>query len=159
MAAKQVSSTLLVFCQICNIQESWCTDDRSTAVLFGPVMVMCVSAPDSAKDLSEYEKYMQGLKKVTLDGRKGGAKRFFVPCDLNIELGFLCTEDDETKDFYGPPCWCGTDADPGVFKKSKWLEIVEEFKCKVGSTWLTYYDCREKASTTKHGAKMAGYRS
>ena len=69
-------------------------------------MVICVHAPDSAKDRKEDDKFMQGLTKVMLEGRRNGAKRFCVAGDLNIELGFLYMDDGkEMKDIYGPRCW------------------------------------------------------
>ena len=39
------AATLLVSSQICNVQKSWCSEERCTAVLFGPVMVVNVFAP------------------------------------------------------------------------------------------------------------------
>ena len=41
------STTLPVSDQICNVQKSWRSEERCTAVLFGSVMVLC--ARDSAK--------------------------------------------------------------------------------------------------------------
>ena len=41
-----------------------------------------------------------------------GAKRFYIAGDSNIELGLLCTGDDEDEelyDMYGPQCWQGGD--------------------------------------------------
>ena len=38
--------------------------------------------------------------------------------DFNIELGLLCTGDDEDKELHdmnGPQCWHGIDANPGRF--------------------------------------------
>ena len=46
-------------------------------------------SPDSAKNFAEYERFMQELLKVMMEGRKEGAVRFFVAGDLNTELGFL----------------------------------------------------------------------
>ena len=44
--------------------------------------------------------------KVMTEGRTEGAKRFFVAGDLNIELRFLCMdEDEEMQDINGPQCW------------------------------------------------------
>ena len=57
--------------------------------------------------------FMQKLMKVMTEGQKEGARLFFVAGDLNIELGFLCMDqDDEMKDMYGPQCWYGLEADP-----------------------------------------------
>ena len=41
--------------------------------------------PDSAKDFVAYEKFMEELTNVILEGRKEGARRFFIAGDLNIE--------------------------------------------------------------------------
>ena len=48
-------------------------------------MVTGVYAPDSAKDFEEYEKFMWGL-----EGRKEGARCFFIAGGMDTELGFLC---------------------------------------------------------------------
>ena len=65
-----------------------CSDDRCTALLFGSVMVVCAYAPDSAKSFEEYGKFLQELMKVMTGGWEEGARRFFVACDLNIEVEF-----------------------------------------------------------------------
>ena len=36
-------------------KKSWCTDERCTAVLFRPVMVVNVYAPDSSKSFEEHD--------------------------------------------------------------------------------------------------------
>ena len=51
-------------------------------------MIICVYAPDSAKDCEDCEKFMREFTKVMLEGRTGGAKRFFVAGDLSSELEF-----------------------------------------------------------------------
>ena len=139
MAARQVATTLLVSCQICNVQDSWCTDDRSTAVLFGPVMVMCVSAPDSAKDLTGIREVHAGVHEGDAGRTKWWSKTLLnVPGDSNIELGFLCMdEDDEMKDIFGPQCWGGVDADPGVFKV---IEVVGDYEGVQVQGWIYLVD-------------------
>ena len=67
---KTGSTTLLVSSQICNVQKSWSAGERCTAVFFGAVMVICVYAPDYAKDFEQHEKFMRGLTKMMQDGRK-----------------------------------------------------------------------------------------
>ena len=68
--------------------------------------------PDSAKDFEEYKRFMLGLTKVMLEGRKEGATLFAV--DLNILIAFFF-EDEEMKEIFGPLCWYGTDTDLGSF--------------------------------------------
>ena len=95
---------------ICNAKRSWCDDGRSTAVP--------LEAPDSAKDFEEHKKFMQVLKRVVLEGRKEGARRYIVACDLNVNLGLTCMEDsDDLKDIYGPRCLHDVGADLGGLRK------------------------------------------
>ena len=82
-------------------------------------MVICVYAPDSARDFEKYPKFMGELTKVLQEGRKEGARRFFVAGDMGTEFGCLCMDhDEEMQNMYGPQCWYGNDADPGGFKKT-----------------------------------------
>ena len=49
---------------------------------------------------------MQKLMTLMTEGRKEGAKLFFVACDLNIEMRFLCMdEDNKMKEIDGPNAW------------------------------------------------------
>ena len=43
----------------------------------GTMTVVSVDAPDSAKSIEEYEKFVQMLKRVLSEGRKEGARLFF----------------------------------------------------------------------------------
>ena len=143
--SKAGSTALLVSSQIGNVQKSWSSDERRTAVLFGPVVVVDVYAPDLSKSSEESERFMQVLKKVMTEDRKEGAKRIFEAGGLNGELGFLCiNEDDEVKELHGPHCWYGVEADPGEAASS---DIVTEFECKAMSTWLSC-DCRRDEAFT-----------
>ena len=45
---------------------------------------------DSAKNFEENEKFMQMLNRVMLEGRREGARRYFVADDANVELELLC---------------------------------------------------------------------
>ena len=50
--------------------------------------------------------YMNNTK-VLWEGRRAGAKTFYIAGDLNVELGLLCTDDDdddvkELNEMYGP---------------------------------------------------------
>ena len=61
--------------------------------------------------------------KILHEGRQAGARRFYIAGDLNIELGLLCTGDDdvgELSELYGPQCWQRCDVDLGGFKKFMW---------------------------------------
>ena len=72
--------------------------DEITAVLIGALMIINVYAPDPPRNFEEYEKFMQKLKKVMQEGRKEGARRYFVAGDLNVD-------DDDLKEICGPQCW------------------------------------------------------
>ena len=48
-------TTLLVSTNLPRITRSWRNDERCTAVLFDKTMVMAVYAPDSDKNLEQYE--------------------------------------------------------------------------------------------------------
>ena len=113
-------------------------------------------APDSGKDLEEYEKFMEGMTLIPRYGRRNGAKRFYIACDFNIELGLLCTgneEDEELSAMYGSQCWQGYGADPGGFKKMMWYSIMKEFDCWAISTWSSCDDREVVAFTHKQWEK------
>ena len=54
-----------------------------------------VIAPDFGKDLEEFETFIQEATKVLQEGRRAGATHFYVGADLNMELGSLCTGDED----------------------------------------------------------------
>ena len=95
--------------------------------------------------------------KVMTEGRKEGAKRNFVAGDPNVELGFLCMdEDDSVKCIYGPMLvQCG--GRPCRFQKGMWWEILTELICKAMCARLGCDGKRDKASTHiacgKHGRR------
>ena len=67
------------------------------------------------------------------DGRRCGAKRFYIAVDFDIELGLLCTgieEDEELCGMYGPHCWQGYGTDTGGFKKMMWYSTMKESHCE-----------------------------
>ena len=82
-----------------------------------------------------YEEYIASVVKVLCEGRKGGARNFYIAGDINAELGLMCTDENEEEEeltkLYGPLCWQGYDKDPGGFKKIMWYRIMKEFNCKV----------------------------
>ena len=88
-------------------------------------------------------------------GRRGGAKHFYITGDLNVELGMICTDENDIEELnkmYGGLCWQRYDNDPGGYKKFMLNSIVKEFNCKVSSTWSDG-DRTEDAALThrKHG--------
>ena len=96
---------------------------------------MCSYAPPSAKGFEEYEKIIVEMANVLHEGCWEGAKCFFIAGFFNIELGLLCTvqdEDEEMQGMYGPQCWHGCDGDPGGLKKTTY-EVMKEFNCKAVS--------------------------
>ena len=54
----------------CEIERSWRSDERCTAVLFGSLMVMSVCAPDPRKDLVECEKFTKEGTNILQEGRR-----------------------------------------------------------------------------------------
>ena len=84
------------------------------------VFVMAMLAPDCHKDLDVNETFIKDVTKVLLEGRRAGAKTFYIAGDLNVELGLLCTGDDDVEELtelYGPFCWQGCENDQGGVKK------------------------------------------
>ena len=58
--------------------------------------------------------------KILQDGRRAGAKNFYIAGDLNMELALLCAgdeEDQELREMYGSQCWLGGEGDPWGFKE------------------------------------------
>ena len=118
--------------------------------------MMAVHAPDSSKSLEMYEACISSVIKVLREGRPGGAADFYIKSDLNVELGMMSTDEkdiEELEVMYGPLCWQGYDKDPGGFKKLMWYGIMEEFNCKVTSTWSVCGRAKETAFTHKHLSK------
>ena len=104
--------------RFCKIQRSWRSEERCSAVRFGTVMVMSVYAPDPGKD----EKFIKEVTKVLQDGRRAGARHFFIAGDLDVGLGVLragVEDDQELRDMYGPQCWLWEEAHQGFFLKKK----------------------------------------
>ena len=65
---------------------------------------MSVYAPDSSKDLEEYDKLIKEATKILQEGRRTGAKTNSVASVQNFELGLLCTgdeDDQELREMYG----------------------------------------------------------
>ena len=58
-------------------------------------MVISVYAPDSSMDFGEYERFMQGLTKVMLEGRRRGARRPSSAGDPDTEPGPPRTDEDK----------------------------------------------------------------
>ena len=93
--------------QFCTSNKSWKSEEkeRCTAILFGTTLVMAVCAPDSRKSLEMYEKCISSVVKVLREGRKGGARDFYMTSDFNVELGLTCNDEKDNKELtkiYGP---------------------------------------------------------
>ena len=97
---------------------------------------MAVYAQDCQKDLDPYETYetfILNVTKILREGRRAGAKEFSFTGDLNVELGILCTDEDDIGE--GTLCCQQGENDHGGFRKLMRYGIVKEFNCKVTSTW------------------------
>ena len=100
-------ATLLVSEQFCKIRRSWRFEERCTAVLFGTTLVMAVYAPDCGNNLGVHETFIFNVTKVLREVRCGGARDFCVAGDPNVELGSLCTDEEdieELNEMCGPLC-------------------------------------------------------
>ena len=126
---------------------------QQSAILFGTTLVMAVYAADSSKSLEMYETCISSVVKVLREGRRGGAKDFYITGDLNVELGMMRTDEkdiEEPEGMHGPFYWHGYDKDPGGFKKFKWYGMMNEFNCKATYTWSVCGRVGETAFTHRH---------
>ena len=105
--SKSGFATLLVPKLFCTNKRSWKFEERCAPILFGTTMVMAVFAPDSSKSLETYEAFISSVVKVLREGRRGGAKNFYITGDLNVELGLMCKmkkDIEELNEMYGSLC-------------------------------------------------------
>ena len=112
-----------------------------------------VGAPDSKKSLEMYEECIASVVKVLREGRKGGAKDFYITGDFNVELGLMSTDENDNEvltKLYGPLAY---DTEPGGFKKIMWYGIMKEFDCKVSSSRSVCGKVRAEAFTHRHLGK------
>ena len=129
--------------------------ERCTAFLVVADLVMAVCAPDCKKDLDVYETFIKNVTKILWEGRLAGAKDFYITGDFNVELGLLCTDEDdsdEPNEMYGPLCWQSCDND---HKKLMWYEIMKEFSCKLSPTWSR--DGRDKELAFTHDTRFSSF--
>ena len=94
------------------------------------------------------EECISSVVEVLRESRKGGARDFCITGDFNVELGLMCTDENDEEELtkmYGPSCWHGHDKDPGGFNKVTWYGITKEFDCKVSSTWSVCGEVRAEA--------------
>ena len=85
--------------------------------------------PDSSPSLEMYGACISIVIKVLREGRRGGAKDIYITGDLHVDLGLMCTDEndiEESTGIFGPLCWQGYVKDPGGFKKLMWYEIMKE---------------------------------
>ena len=60
--------------------------------------------------LEMYDVFIPSVTKVLREGRRGGAKEFYITRDLKVDLGLMCTDEKdiaEVNEMYGPLCWQG----------------------------------------------------
>ena len=80
---------------------------------------MAVYAPDSIEDMELYEACVSSVLRVLREGRRGGAKKFYITGD-NVELEMICTvgnDIEELNEIYGRLCWQGYDQESGGSEK------------------------------------------
>ena len=100
-----------------------------------------------------YEECISSAVKVLREGRLCGARDFNNTGDLNVELGLMCTDENDEEELTkmcGPLCWQVYDKDLGGFKKIMWFGIMKEFDCKMSSTWSVCGKVRAEAFTHSH---------
>ena len=76
---------------------------------------------NSKKSLEMYENCIPSVVEVLWEGRKCGARDFYITSDFNVALGLMCTDENDNEELlgiYGPLCWQGYVKDPGGFKKN-----------------------------------------
>ena len=56
---------------------------------------MAAYAPHSGKIAEMYDAFISSVLKVPREGRRGGAKEFYITGDLNVELGMMCTDEKD----------------------------------------------------------------
>ena len=104
-----------------------------------------------------FEECIASVVKVLREGRKGGGKNFYIAGDINVDLGLMCTDENEEEELTklcGPFCWQGYyDKDPGGSQKIWWYGIMKEFDCEVPSTWSACGTVRAEAFTHRHLGK------
>ena len=80
--------------------------------------VFAIHALDCEKILDVYETFFMNITRS--HGRDVVRRKdFYITCDLNVELVFLCTDEDDVKklnDMYGPLIWKESDTDQGGFQ-------------------------------------------
>ena len=59
------------------------------------MIINIIYARDFAKNFEEHEKFLQMLKRVVLEGRREGARHYFVADGVNVELDTFCMEDEQ----------------------------------------------------------------
>ena len=87
-----------------------------------------------------------------------GARDFCITGDLNVELGLMCTDENDNEELtkmYGPLCWQGYDTDPGGEQIMR-CGIMKEFDCKVSSTWSVCGKVRAEAFYTQALKPISG---
>ena len=50
---------------------------------------MLFGSPETSQDLEEYEKFIKAATKVPQEGRRAGAKDFYIAGDFTIDLRLL----------------------------------------------------------------------
>ena len=73
---------------------------------------MAVFALDSGQNSEMYKAFISSILKVLREGRRCGAKDFYIAGDLNVELGIMCTDEKDIEvlnGMYGLLCLQGYD--------------------------------------------------
>ena len=84
--------------------------------------------------LDVHETFILSVANILGEGRRAGAKGFYITGDINVELGSLCTDEDDIGEFNEmcrPLCWQECENDHSGFNKLMWYGIVKGFNCKV----------------------------
>ena len=89
--SKSGLATLMVSNQFFKIKRSWRSErERGTAVLFGAVFVMAGLVLQTARRILDvYETFILSVANILGEGRRAGAKGFYITGDINVELGSI----------------------------------------------------------------------
>ena len=90
---------------VCQVRRTWDSHERSTAILVGSMMLLSFYMPRGGYDEETCIAVLETVKIIKEEGKKTGAKGFFIGGDSNIELKLEGGREDfhglDSLDWYG----------------------------------------------------------
>ena len=123
-----------------SFRRSYVDNERPTAIMVGPTMLLSVYMPHSGRDEDDYIEALETVRATLTEGRKASAVDFFVGGDINIELKLGSAGEDHSLDstewcgLYGPECKGGEEDVITKEKKIRLSQLLKEFNCTATST-------------------------